>query len=286
MASDTSFHPGFWENTFPTLPEALQRSLLMGSSGLLHLLEMSEQTFALVPAAQDPALRQNLLSLGSGMLLSGFEADPLNLAFATQIQMVEKVYKFAPSGLVPIMAWLSRAYKAPSDQRYLMRLLEHREVEKIERYLADQMQKEPENAFWLHHAFSFGIAENRLDWIEERIARFKELPPALRAFLSGGVAYADGRWTQAAGLFEEACSKLELGTWQEQLAQSLCNAGDTETAAGIFRKALEGRFWKTNSLLRLYDLQSGIANRMEAPKGKGAILFYTWNKDVHLDQAL
>lgn len=286
MPSDTDFQPSFWENTFPMLPSALQRNLLMGSSGLLHMLEMSEQAFAPVPVTQDPALRQNLLSLGSGMLLSGFEADPLNLAFARQIELVEKVYKFVPSGLVPIMAWLSRAYKAPSDQRYLMRLLEHREIEKIERYLADQMLKEPENAFWLHHAFSFGIAENRLDWIEERVARFKDLPPALRAFLSGGIAYARESWTQAAGLFEEACTGLELGTWQEQLAQSLNNAGDTEGAAKIFSRALEGRFWKTSSLLRLCDLQSGVARRMEAPEGKGAILFYTWNKDVHLDEAL
>ena len=278
--------PDFWNDTFTSLPQHLQRRLLMGSSGLLHIIEMAEQAINLVSETQDPGLRQKLLALGSDLLLAGFEADPLNASFARQIEMVEKAYKFLPSELKPLISWLLKEYKTPEDQRYLLRLLERREADKIENYLAGQMSKEPGNAFWLHHAFSFGIAEHRLDWLEEQVCGFADLPEQLRHYFLASIAYAKNDWARAAELFEQALQALPLAVWQEQYAQSLKNSGETQKAMKQIQAVVKAHPWQTNSILRLYDLQTGIADRLTAPKGKGAILFYTWNKDVHMDDAL
>lgn len=275
-------YSNFWNGPFNRLPQALRQRLLMGSAGLVHLAELAEATLNLV-AEQG---KREFLALGSQILLAAYESDPLNAAFAAQVETVEKVNPFIPQTMHPLLKWLRTHYKEPDNLRYLMRLLERRETDKTLNYLETQLDKEPGNIFWLHHAAGFGIMENQPDWLLDQIERHPDLPAPLAAYLKANAVYAKGCWEQAAELYAQATASLPLFTWQEQQAQCLLKTNEKELAAQLLRTVAIAHPWRLNSLLRLFDLESGLAARVVAPEGTGAILFYTWNKADHLNQAL
>ncbi|MBQ4132837.1 MAG: glycosyltransferase family 2 protein [Desulfovibrionaceae bacterium] len=276
----------FWNDTFTSLPGGIARRMLMGSSGLVHLGELAEELLTLVAEQGQRAL----LPLGSRLLLAAYESDPLNASFAAQVEAVEKVSPFVPTVMPPLLKWLISHYREPENLRYLMRLLERRETDKTLSYLETQLEKEPDNIFWLHHAVSFGIMENRTDWLLEQLQRHDAsehaLPAPLSDWLRGCAAYAQANTETAERLFARAAQALPLPGWQEQRAQCLFILGEDAAAAELLRSIARKRPWRINTLLRLYDLESGRSRRTAEPEGRGVILFYTWNKASLLEQAL
>ncbi len=280
-----------WNGSYTNLPEQLLTKLLIGSTGVLHLGQMAESALNQINQTSE---RNLLLALGSDMLLAAFEHDCLNASYATQVALVEKAYPHIPAALKPVLDWLAASYAPPKDQRYFMRLLERRETDKLTHFLGQQISKEPANPFWLHHAYTVGILENQPDWLLSQLTQVQQasarvcapVPASLLDALNGGAAFLQGDWEQAASHYKKACKALPLAVWQEHMAESLLRLGQTEAASELLGTVLKNHPWQVNTLLRLYDVVTGAQSRLTPPEGKGVILFYTWNKDTFLNDAL
>ena len=280
----------FWKEYYTKIPQELLSKLLMGSVGVLHLGQMAETILSRVGQVKQESERNFLLALGADMLLAAYEHDCLNASYAKQVQAVEKAYPHMPQGLKPVLDWLVANYKAPNDQRYLMRLLEQRETDKLIYFLGEQISKQPDNPFWLHHAYTVAVLEKQGDWLFGLLKQVQNsphpLPQPLLDALSGGVAFMQEDWEKAFNHYKSACKTLPLAVWQEHMAECLLRLGEAEAAKDILWGLLKKHPWQVNTLLRLYDVHTGAQSKLTPPQGKGAILFYTWNKDTFLNDAL
>lgn len=274
-----------WRELQCRLPQHLRRALLQGSVGRLHLADMAENALSL--AAGESGEKQHIfLSLGMDMLLAGFEADCLDYNLGVQLKSLNEKSSFLPAPFLPIIDWLLANYAPPADQRYFYRLLEERDTEKMCHYLADQIRKDPKNAYWLNQAMMVGSVEARLDWLEEMLGMTSGVPGILFAVLKGNIAFARKDYAKAAGLYAQATDALNLTRWRARQAHSLYKVGEKELAVSLGLGSLNRRPWQTNEILYLYDIASGLAEAKTAPEGKGAVLFYTWNKAADIDLAL
>jgi hypothetical protein len=131
-----------------------------------------------------------------------------------------------------------------------------------------------------------GIVEARFDWLETVIDKTSGLPSIVMAALKGNVALTKGDYARAAELYAQATDILNLNCWRSRQAYALYRAGEKELAMPLWLCSLERRPWQTNTILHLYDILQGNSEKKVAPQGRGAILFYTWNKVTDIDQAL
>lgn len=272
-----------WNNSWQKLPESALDKLLLGSVGVLHLGQMAEEILSALPQSPDKEL---FLELGSDMLLAAFEHDCLNAALAAQLKVVQQTRPFLPPALLPVLNWLCANYREPADQRYLVRLLEKREKDKLCHFLNQQMEREPANMFWLHQSLVVALVEGLPDWLLEQTAKSEGLPGAVRCFLTASAAFAKQDYPEAARLYREAVFELPLPVWQEHLATALLLCGEREEATCLLSQILEQRPWQVNTLLRAYDATQGLDVKLASPEGKGALLFYTWNKADLVNEAL
>lgn len=272
-----------WNNSWQKLPESTLDKLLLGSVGVLHLGQMAEEILSALPQSPDKEL---FLELGSDMLLAAFEHDCLNAGLAAQLKVVQQTRPFLPPALLPVLTWLAANYTEPADQRYLIRLLEKREKDKLCHFLNQQIERDPGNMFWLHQALVVALVEGLPDWLEEQIDKSEGLPDAVRCFLRGSAAFARQNYPEAARLYRAAVAEMPLPVWQEHLAESLLRCGEREEAGQLFESILQQRPWQVSSVLRAYDVQEGQDVKLSAPEGEGALLFYTWNKADLVNEAL
>lgn len=272
-----------WNGSYKKLPPDLLASLLIGSVGVLHLGTMAE---TILNSLNGSSEKQLYLSLGSDMLLAAFEHDCLNASFASQVEVLEKAFPFINPNLKPVLQWLGNNYKRPSDLRYFMRILEKRESDKTMYFLGEQVKKEPGNAFWLHHTYVTGIVENNPQWLKKQLGKAVNVPEPIMNFLTANIAFMENDLELASAEYQKAIKLLPLAVWQDQLAETLYRIGETQAAQDTLTQVVKDHPWQVNSLLRLYDISTGLAQKTAPPEGKGVILFYTWNKDTLLDEAL
>ena len=274
-----------WRELQGRLPQGMRRSLLQGSVGGMHLANMAESALSHA-SGKNGDERQLFLSLGMDMLLSAFEGDCLDYNLASQLKALHQKVPFLPAPIMPLVDWLLANHTPPRDQRYFYRLVEERDAEKMCRYIEDQVRKEPKNAYWLSQAMMVGIAEARFAWLEEIINKTSGLPGIILAVLKANLAMSAGDFARAAGLYAQATDALNLNRWRVRQAYALYFAGEKDLAVSLGLGSLSRRPWQTNQILCLYDLAQGLAEAKAEPQGRGAILFYTWNKAADIDLAL
>ncbi len=263
----------------------MRRALLQGSVGRLHLADMAETALS-GAAGKSGEDQQVFLSLGMDMLLTAYEGDCLDYSLAAQLKILNNKTSFLPGPILPIMDWLLKNYHAPRDQRYFYRLLDERNTEKVCHYVGDQVAKDPKNIYWLHQAVMVGTVEAQHDWLEEIIAGTAGLPGIILAILKANLAFNRADYGQAAELYGQATDALNLNRWRSRQAYSLLLAGEKDLALPLWLGSVSRRPWQTNAILALYDTLTGLHEARSLPQGKGAILFYTWNKAAEIDQAL
>lgn len=274
-----------WHELQNRLPQHLRRALLQGSVGSMHLAGMAENALSL--AAGKRGEEQSIfLSLGLDMLLSLFEGDCLDYNLASQLKTLHNKTSFLPAPVLSIVDWLLANHTPPADQRYFYRLLEERDAEKMCFYLDDQIRKEPKNAYWLSQAVMVGMVESRFDWLEEIIGLTSGLPGIVLAVLKANLAFSRRDYARAAELYGQVTDALNLNRWRSRQAYALYHAGAEELAKPLWLGSLSRRPWQTNEILRLYDVMQGLTTAKAVPPGRGAVLFYTWNKAKDIDLAL
>lgn len=274
-----------WHELQNKLPQHLRRALLQGSVGRMHLADMAENALSL--AAGKRGEEQNLfLSLGLDMLLTLFEGDCLDYNLASQLKTLHNKTSFLPAPVLAIVDWLMANHTPPADQRYFYRLLEERDAEKMCFYLDDQIRKEPKNAYWISQAMMVGMVESRFDWLEEVIGLTSGLPGIVLAVLKANLAFSRSDYANAAELYGRVTDALNLNRWRSRQAYALYHAGEEELAKPLWLGSLSRRPWQTNEILRVYDAMQGFPKARTAPQGRGAVLFYTWNKANDINLAL
>ncbi len=279
-----------------SLPGDLAVALLKGGVGQLHLVGIAEMALAAMNtpegAAYGPA---ELFALGADALCAAWEADPLDARTAGQLAALHKARPFLPTPVFRVAELLSALDAPPPDVevRQLVQLLQQRDADASCRLLDRQRRGQPGNTFWLRQAMVVGMTEARHQWLDAWLSGLPaglrdggNIPSPIVAALRGDVAFARGDMAGAAALYAVACKALPLVTWKVRHAECLYRAGDRDGALALWRAAAAARPWQINLLLRLDDVAKGRDLRGDLPAGRGAVLFYTWNKAECIDEAL
>ncbi|MEG6505819.1 glycosyltransferase family 2 protein [Nitratidesulfovibrio sp. 1201_IL3209] len=278
------------------LPGDLAAALLKGGVGQLHLVGIAEMALAAMNTPEGSAYGPaSLFALGADALCAAWEADPLDGRTAGQLAALHKARPFLPTPVFRV-AELLTALDAPppeAEVRQLVRLLQQRDADASCRLLDRQCRARPGNTFWLRQAMVVGMTEARHQWLDAWLAGLPSglrdgggVPAPVVAALRGDVAFARGDMAGAAALYAAACKALPLVTWKVRHAESLYRAGDCDAALALWRAAADARPWQVNLLLRLDDVARGRDLPGDLPAGRGAVLFYTWNKAECIDEAL
>ncbi len=278
------------------LPGDLAAALLKGGVGQLHLVGIAEMALAAMNTPEGSAYGPaGLFALGADALCAAWEADPLDGRTAGQLAALHKARPFLPTPVFRV-AELLAALDAPppeAEVRQLVQLLQQRDADASCRLLDRQRRAQPGNTFWLRQAMVVGMTEARHQWLDAWLAGLPSglrdgggVPAPVVAALRGDVAFARGDMAGAAALYAAACKALPLVTWRVRHAESLYRAGDRDAALALWRAAADARPWQVNLLLRLDDVARGRDLPGDLPAGRGAVLFYTWNKAECIDEAL
>lgn len=278
------------------LPRDLAAALLKGGVGQLHLVGIAEMALGVMNtpegAAYGPA---ELFSLGADALCAAWEADPLDGRTASQLVALHKARPFLPTPVFRVAELLTTLDVSPPDAevRQLVQLLQQRDADASCRLLDRQRRARPGNTFWLRQGMVVGMTEARHQWLDAWLSGLPSglrdggnIPAPIVAALRGDVAFARGDMAGAAALYATACKGLPLPTWKVRHAESLYRAGDRDGAVALWRTAAAIRPWQINLLLRCDDVAKGRDLPGDLPAGRGAVLFYTWNKAECIDEAL
>ncbi len=276
-----------------SLPGSLAAALLKGGVGQLHLVGIAEMALAAMNTPEGAAYgAPDLFTLGADALCAAWEGDPLDGRTAGQLAALHKARPFLPTPVFRVAELLATLDVPPPDAevRQLVQLLQQRDADASCRLLDRQRRAQPGNTFWLRQALVVGMTEARHQWLDAWLAGLPSGPgnvsAPIVAALRGDVAFARGDMAGAAALYAAACKALPLVTWKVRHAESLYRAGDREGALALWSVAAEARPWQVNLLLRRDDVAKGRDLPGNLPAGRGAVLFYTWNKAECIDEAL
>lgn len=270
-----------WSQLAPGLPEPLLETLLHGTVGGMHVLDLARQALEAGEGSQNPELR----ALGGQLLRWAWESSVLDGDVAAQLQHLAG--SLLPLELQRSVEAVTRSYHLPERLDYLIRLVQKGDREKIQAYLKAQCAKEPGNLYWLQQAL--GSVAYAGDWEEGRrlldMVESTELKPVVELVRADMYFYA-GDMQQA----EERYGRLARtqGFWAATVGwgAALLHLGRRDKAIFQFREAVERMPWNVNLLLRLHDIEQGVDQTCEPLSGQVAVLLYTFNKAAELKNTL
>lgn len=266
------------------LPSELSHLLLKGGVGKAHLLHIADTALRL---AQHPAPRAEWYGwLGADALLAAWEQDMLDAQTAGQLVSLHAVRPFLRPDVLAVAEQVRTSAERPENLSYLTRLLQRREKEKIFHFLEQQREKEPDSLFWTTQALLVGFYEADYERLADWLNGDRALPTACRERVAGDVAFACGRYIDAAECYAKAEQLLPVVTHTLRHAEAAYRAGDRTLAEVLWRVGCAKRPWCLNAALRLHDVLNGADRACVLPEGPGAALLYTWNKAAYLDTAL
>lgn len=282
-----------WRN----LPQDLQEDILQGGVGKQHLLGMAQKALT-HPAACSGSSGEEFRGveprrLGLDLALAAWEHDMLDGGLAAQLLNLGK--DALASRVLTLLAEVTGHYEPPENMHYLLRLLGRRETDKAFAYLERQGRDAPGNLFWLQQIMGLAIYEGRFDIARRRLTGVRpHCPDTLTPLLDGleaDLAVCEQDLETAATRYEQAARAGTLVSLS-RLAEVHLRTGRGNMALDLIRRVRHRRPWNVNLLLKLHDLEQGVADDMSMPfeaalgGGRVAVLLYTWNKARELAQTL
>ncbi|QJB57153.1 glycosyltransferase [Pseudodesulfovibrio sp. zrk46] len=262
-----------------TLPEDLQRRLLLGFSGRPHL--HASAALALTYSSSPGDVFSHI---AQDALLTAWGENPLdgNCAAALAGSM-EKLPPVSPE-LLPIIKSLLMHWR-PEVTPEAQAAMEQGPKEQLA-YLMERMRGEQGNAFWLHQIYEHcrinGSWRPLMRVVEGMPSSEQEAP--LYRYVIANCLFGQGEFERAADLYA-SCS-LALPTVLMREAAGRARIHDSESAAKLLRSCAEARPWNVNLWLRLFDLVNERDIRLEQPQGRTMVLGYSWNKADDLAETL
>lgn len=272
---------------FPLLPAHIQDALLIGSVGKAHLINLADDV--LTEAGVTVEHREKLTTLGVELLSAAYESDPLDGDIAGRLLSVAPELPGLDSRVTATARCVASRWRPPENPAYLLRLMKKREFEKIQRYFSGQIQKEPENLYWLQQALSLSLYEGDAQWLAELWPRAEKPPETLQAALAkseGDLFYFSREYSRALAAYERAFQLSEFPALLLRIAEAHLAMGESEQGARALTKALALRPWMSSVVLRLHDVLENVGQERSVPPGDVAVCFYTYNKDRELAAVL
>lgn len=262
---------------WPRLPRSLQRGLLHGSVGPLHLAGLAAE--ALQAAGEDPALTP----LGVDLLLAAWGGGNfLDGALAGQVAALAARVPGVDPALADLAAAASRAWQPPAKAPLVQRLLERRDLERLEAVLRRHLQDEPGNLFWIRQAVGIGLYEGRHGLVEAALAG---LPPELGVVARAvalELAAVQGEWDQV--LAAAPAVPGPMARLLEALAATRVRG--LEGSRQPWQRLLAAAPWCVQGVLVLHDLVEGLDAARAVPEAPGVVALYTLDKPEDLDRTL
>jgi len=275
----TSAH-GAWN----ALPATIRRILARGSVGREHLAGLTGELLG-VMAGQDRAGRNRLGCLAQEALCAAWSAAPLSCDIGQLLSGLPLPERTRlPEAVSTVLSALPSFWRAPveSDAWWTFGAGEQRREQLLAR-----MAQEPKNLFW--KSLAWGHAWQRADWelseLALRPASWPRVLTPLRLQAAALHLLAQGEAKEALAALDGVGAFYPGGT-PGLRAECLQRLGRTDEAVSVLAGAVGRSPFHTSELLRLVDLISGASQEVQPVPGSVAVLLYTWNKALELDETL
>ncbi|MDY7000739.1 MAG: glycosyltransferase [Thermodesulfobacteriota bacterium] len=269
---------------FSALPEQILAPLLLGSAGKVHLMRLAKEALTLAgrPGQKDALF---LFRLGADFLFAAWESDPLDGYLAGQLANLNEKHPLFEPQTAKLPAFVAGNWNRPENINYYNRLLERGQSEKISSYLQDRMKKE-KSLFWLQKYVEFAKEEQDFDGMFTALERQRKIPAAVLNMLKGRTHFLCREFDKAGHAFELALKEHALPETRSMLAETILCQGKRDRAIQLWGQCLKEWPWRTNLILKMYDVARGLDVKSAPLKGKVRILLYTYNKAHDLDHTL
>lgn len=263
------------------LPVDLQRYLLLGFSGRLHL-----HSAAAVALGYSRQPGDVCSAVTSDMLQAAWGENPLdgNCAAALAGNM-EKLPPLPPT-LMPIIKSVL-AHWQPEVTPEAQAAMAGSRSEQLA-FLRERLHHAPRSLFWWHHLYEFSRING--DWAVLVDALNAATPPSglesLFSYTLANALFASGDTLPAAGVFRQCAQALPLPIIEERLATAWLRSGKTDKGTELLRQCALKRPWNVGLWLRLYELVVQGPTNMASLPGRTMVLGYSWNKADDLAETL
>jgi GT2 family glycosyltransferase len=261
------------------IPDDIRADLLFSSTGWRNLLDMAVRVFA--SAEKSLENRAFLLDLGSGLLRSAWEEQPLQPNLCQQLAFVDKAFAFLDPSARGILETIRTSTQSPESADAAPEGADH--AKRLAGIPRDMIR---DNLYWLNAGMEAALGCGRFAWIERNVGDHPLLPEAAKAGLLADCAFLQGNFSAAAALYAQACAVLPQGVWRERHGHALHKTGRTEQALNIWEAELEKRPWHWQLWLVRDNVLRGLDRPGAFPQGPGVILLYTWNGGDKIDRTL
>ena len=289
------------------LPSDAASGLVKGSVGAQHLMRIAS---ALLVATRSEQAQSLEVRLAGELLFAAWEGSPLNGSVAAQALRLEGGVCALTAPCREVVSFVAKKWRAPQDISRQEALLQGGDYDALARYLDEGQGEDPQNLYWLQQAWNLALADGRLAWFAELLARYEYRQHPLLRFVEGGLILAEScgddseEYVRAGAelalpIFKDLAAKhpapgraefplpLYWSAPEEMYAHCLALLGERPAAQRIWAKTLVRRPWQTNLALRLHDSTLPPApTSAEQVTGNTALLLYSFNKEPDLAATL
>ena len=271
--------------TWHSLPKTLKIPLLHGSTGKQHLLHIVQESLGLINTSS-PGDASLFLRLAQQILRHAWEEDPLDGTLAGQLHSLHRQHPFLPPRVLAALHTALKHWRPGEHGRYLNRLQQKKDTERLRRHFDLLLHREPENLYCRMLAFEFGLFFNDLDWLVGHLRNpwSTTLEPFRQAALTklelalGHVQNARSALVRARSTLPNVLSSLE--------AELELRLGVRDKALALWNRQTCLNPWMTNTILRLHDAFDQNHTAPALPPGRTSICLYTWNKSMEVGLTL
>lgn len=261
---------------WPKLPVCARRGLLQGSVGPLHLMGLATEVL------EAGAAQPELLPLGVDLLVAAWcSGSMLDGAVAAQVAAVAERSPGVPEP-VRRLARIAAASWRPPETTPLARLVARRDLGRLETLIARELARDPGNLFWVRHAVTIGLFDDRPSLVEQAVSALTQALPPLASAVAMELAAVRGDWEGVAALAPQVPGPV--AAFGEALA--VTRVGGVDAARPAWRRLLRQWPWLLQAVLVLFDLVDGVSIARCAPETAGVVAIYTLDKPEDLDRTL
>lgn len=273
-----------------SLPKATREHLLQGGVGPVHVHEAALTVFE--GMADRPAYADSLYTLGCSLVRNCWEAMPLKPSFAQTLLTLHARKAFLSPSLAGLLRFCSRQEMPEGEAAHQLELTRVRHLELWQRNVLAAARQGRFALYAVGQAMSTGLREGVYGWIGRVVEEAQALPKPFKAGFLADVAFAEGRYPDAARGYAEAMAFLPLDIWRTRRAEALYRSCGTsgisglDEAVALWHTAHQQAPWNSNITHRLADILTGRDRPGCFPPGRGAVLLYSWNKAEDIDATL
>ncbi|MFW5490186.1 MAG: glycosyltransferase family 2 protein [Desulfovibrio sp.] len=228
------------------------------------------------------------LQLGMELLLAAHLEAPFDGRLAQVILGLDQRLSMVPAPLREGLMFLSAIWKARENQgedKYLRRLEEKGQVDRILEYALSRREKAPEDVFWLDVLWRHRRGCDEWRRWEDAFTATSTCPGFLLERARAEAVCARGEHKDEAAIFQSLAAVY--GEYVDvRLGCALQRAGERDEAVRAWSRGLEAFPWNGFMALRLFDVLTGRADEVVRTDAPCAVLLYSYRKPELLDATL